>query len=516
MRNPHASCLLAVDCGLTLVKAVLFSSKGKVIASASSKPPTLYPKSGWAERKPEDLWAHASRAVRETVVRAGVRPGDVACVTVTGYGNGVYCLDGEGIPTRNGILSTDTRASETASRLRAEGVQGRIHHLTGNRIWPASAAVLLRWLRENEPDTYARTRRVCMAKDYVRYRLTEEVCSDRSDMTAGALADVSRACFDKGILEAYGIPEVAEKLPPMLDSWEVAGRVTGENARAFRLAEGTPSAAGGIDLAMAALGSGCLRAGQLSIVVGTWSINTLIMDTPALSPDILLTARYCSPGRWLLLDGSPTGAANLEWFVEQFCFKEKAEAEALNVSPFEIVDREIANMEPASCDIIFHPFIFGSDSPPSARGGFYGLAGWHRRPDLLRAVFEGVCFSHLSHVEKLRGIRRERDISIAGGGKRSAHWMQMFADVLGAPIRVPAQDEVSALGCAITGAVAAGVYPDHETAVGEMCATTRTIEPRPDAHSVYMKKFALYNSILESMSVSWDRMQRMSEEIRTT
>jgi L-xylulokinase len=507
-------CLLAVDCGLTLVKAVLFSSSGNVVASASSKPATLYPETGWAERNMEDLWDHASRAVRETLARAGVKSAQIACVTVTGYGNGVYCLDGNGKPTRNGILSTDTRASGTAARLRTEGVQRKVHHLTGNRVWPASAAVLLRWIRENEPDVYVRTRRICMAKDYVRFRLTGEVCSDRTDMTTGALADVSRGAFDGGILDAYGIPEVAEMLPTLVDSWAVAGRVSREGARATGLAEGTPAAAGGIDLAMAALGSGCLQAGQLSIVVGTWSINTLVIDSPMISPDILLTACYCSPGRWLLLDGSPTSAANLEWFVEQFCFMEKAEAEARNVSPFEIVDREIAGMEPASCDIVFHPFIFGSDVQPSARGGFYGLAGWHRRQDLLRAVFEGVCFSHLSHVERLRSLRREHETYIAGGGKRSTLWMQMFSDVLDTPIRVPEQDEVSALGSAITGAIAAGVYPDHGTAVGEMCETARTLQPRPDAHSIYMKKYALYNSIIESMTCSWDRMQETSGEIR--
>ncbi|MBW2059072.1 MAG: carbohydrate kinase, partial [Deltaproteobacteria bacterium] len=457
--------MLAVDSGLTMCKAVVFSLDGEEVGSGSSRPPTLYPRAGWAERDPEALWSHVVRAIREAVTRAGLEAEEIGCVTLTGHGNGLYCLDGDFLPTRSGILSVDTRASATVERLREEDTPARVHAVTGNQVWAGSPPVLLRWIKDNETEVYRRTRHICLVKDYIRYRLTGELNTDHTDATGGALADTSKGAYAREIYEAYGIPEAWGMLPPILDSWALGGRVTRECSAETGLAPGTPVAVGGMDLDMTALGCGCIRPGQMSIIVGTWSINSLIMDRPALVPDILFTSTYSVPGLWLLMDGSATSATNLDWFVEQLCFWEKKEGETRGVSPFQIVDEEVREMTPSSCEIIFHPFIYGSNVQPSARAGFYGLGGWHRREDMLRAVLEGVCFSHLSHVERLRFVRQEDEAFIAGGGKRSDVWTQIFADVLGTPIRVPRADELGALGCAITGAVASGCYPDHETAV---------------------------------------------------
>lgn len=506
--------MLAVDSGLTMSKALIFSLDGREVGFGSSKPPTLYPKTGWTERNPEDLWRHAARAIKEAITRSGVEPKEIACVAVTGHGNGVYCLDDNFRPTRNGILSIDTRASETLVRLHQEGTLERAHPFTGNQVWTGSPPVLMRWIKDNEPGVYEQTRYICMVKDYIRCRLTGELSTDHTDFTGGALGDTSKATYAREILEAYGIPEVWKMLPPMLDSWAIGGRVTREGSEATGLVEGTPVAMGGMDLDMTALGCGCLDAGQMSIIVGTWSINSLIMERPAIVPDVLFTSTYCVPNRWLLMHGSATSATNLDWFVEHFCFWEKTESEKRGMSPFKIVDEEIRDMAPSSCDIIFHPFLYGSNIQPSARAGFYGLGGWHRRKDLLRAVFEGVCFSHLNHVEKLRSIQRDREAFIAGGGKRSEIWTQMFADILDTPIKIPQADELGALGCAITAAVASGCYPDHPTAVKNMCTVVKEQQPNPQANRIYMKKYDLYKMLLNSMIPVWDRMYQTIQDIK--
>lgn len=162
----------------------------------------------------------------------------------------------------------------------------------------------------------------------------------------------------------------------------------------------------------------------------------------------------------------------------------------------------------------FHPFIYGSNVQPSARAGFYGLGGWHRRADLLRAVFEGICFSHLNHVQKLRSAVSDKEAFIAGGGKRSRIWTQMFADILNVPIQVTEGDELEALGCAITAAVAIGIYHNHRQAVEKMCSTTRQHEPNPKAHEIYMKKYDHYNKIRDVMRGPWERMYLTTQEIK--
>ncbi|HKI81846.1 MAG TPA: FGGY-family carbohydrate kinase, partial [Pseudodesulfovibrio sp.] len=380
----------------------------------------------------------------------------------------------------------------TLAALEREGTFLKAHPITGNRLWPASAPVLLRWIKDHEPDVYRKTRHVLMVKDYIKYCLTGELSTDHTDFTGAALADLSRLRYENTVYDAYGIPEVRDMLPPMHDSWLVGGNVTPEAARETGLAKGTPVAVGGMDISMTVLGCGILNEGQMSIIVGTWSINGIVTERPVIHGGVHNSFSYAMPDRWYICDASPSSAANLDWFVDLFCYWERMEGERRGVSAFEVINEEIAGMNPQSCDILFHPFIYGSNVQASARAGFYGLGGWHKRADLLRAVFEGVCFSHLNHVEKLRVAVQDREAFIAGGGKRSEIWTQMFSDILNTPIQVPKSHELGALGCAITAAVAVGLYTDHRSAVKEMCAVSRTHEPHAESHDIYMKKYERY------------------------
>ncbi|UCF92991.1 MAG: carbohydrate kinase [Desulfobacterales bacterium] len=508
------SCMLAVDCGLTVCKAVIFSLDGRVIGAGTSKPPVLFPQPGWAERDPENLWQHACRAIKEALADSQLQAEDIACVCVTGQGNGIYGLDAKCRPVRNCILSTDTRALGTVETLKTEGTFEKAHFLTGNQIWAASPPVLMRWIKDHEPEVYARTRHICFVKDYIKYRLTGELNSDHTDVTGGALADTRQIAYRPEILAAYGISEIESTLPPLLNAWDIGGRITRTAAAAAGLAEGTPVAVGGMDLHMTALGCGCLAADQLSIIIGTWAINSLILQEPVFDPAVLFTTTYCIPHRWLLVDGSASSAANLDWFVEQFCAEEKQQAATLGISTFDVINAALADTDPTSSEILFHPFIYGSNVQPTARAGFYGLAGWHRRSDLLRAILEGVCFSHLSHVENLRARRAEREAFLAGGGKRSRIWVQMFCDVLATPITIPAADELGALGCAITAAVAAGHYPDHPTAVARMCAVADKIQPNAEANRVYLQKYRLYKMLRDAMRPAWDAMYHTFQSVK--
>ncbi len=506
--------LMAVDCGSTLCKAVIFSEKGHEVATGTAKPETLYPKPGWTERNVEDLWQQVCAAVRSALDRSGLAPEAIAGLTVTGHGNGVYCFDEHMRPSRNGILSVDSRTTHTLEALAREGTFEKAHPITGNRLWPASAPVLLRWIKDHEPDVYKKTRHVCMVKDHIKYRLTGEFSTDHTDFTGAALADLSRLRYENTVYDAYGIPEVRDMLPPMRDSWVVGGNVSPHAARETGLAMGTPVAVGGMDISMTVLGCGILSEGQMSIIVGTWSINGIITEKPVIHAGVHNSFSYAMPDRWYICDASPSSAANLDWFMDQFCAWEKAEGERRGVSVFDVINEEITGMNPESCDILFHPFIYGSNVQASARGGFYGLGGWHKRADLLRAVFEGVCFSHLNHVEKLRVAVQDREAFIAGGGKRSEIWTQMFADILNTPIQVPKGDELGALGCAITAAVAVGLYPDHETAVREMCALSRTHEPHAESHEIYMEKYERYTELCHVMKGPWDHMYRTMEALK--
>ena len=505
--------LMAIDCGSTTSKAVIFSSDGTEVGIGSAKTPFHYPKPGWVEKDPDGMWSNAAEAVKGALRTSGINPAHIACIAATSYGNGIFCLDENLQPTRNGIHSGDTRAAGTVKQLIDEGLFDKTFPLTANQIWSGSSPILMRWIKDNEPEVYKNTRYVCNAKDYIKYKLTGELTVDHTDFSGCGFIATWEYSYRKEIQEHYGIPEVFEMFPPLLNPWDIAGKVTKDCAAQTGLVEGTPVAAAGVDYGMTTLGSGGTKAEQLCFIVGTWSMNMLIIDKPVYAPNILVVTTYAAPDRWILVDASPSSATNLDWFVEQFCHWEKMEGQKRGVSPFEIVNEEVKNMDPSSCDIICHPFLYGSNIQPTARAGFYGLGGWHTRADVLRAVMEGVCFSHRSHIDKLNAVKQSKQAFIAGGGKRSAVWTQMFSDILNTPLTVPEGDELGALGCAISAAVAVGIYSDHETAVNNMCSVLRQQEPNPEAHEIYAKKYEIYNMLLNSMGSAWDTMHEQIQKL---
>jgi len=498
--------VLSLDCGITMTKAVIFSSDGKEQGIGFSKPPVIYPKPGWVEKDPLELWKNAAQAIKGALGNSGIDPKKIACITATAHGSGIFCLDKNCEPTRNGIISTDRRAAQTVDKLIEEGVFEKTFPITGVQIWTGSAPVLMRWIKENEPDVYKKTRYICLAKDYLKYMLCGELTTDYTDATASALLDTWNYRHNPEIFEYFGVKEVEGMIPPVLDSWVIAGKVSKEGAEQTGLMEGTPVAEGGVDYCMTTLGAGCIEPQQLCFIVGTWSINSLIIDHRVTAPEVLMSQSYSAPKLWILMDGSPSSATNLDWFVEQFCHWEVLEGKKRDVSPFEVVNEEIKDMGPESCDIIFHPFLYGSNVQASARAGFYGLGGWHTRADLLRAVMEGVCFSHRTHISKLEAAEPIKEAFIGGGGKRSEIWTAMFSDILNVPVTVPKSNELGALGCAVTSAVAAGIYPDLHAAIEKMCTVERKQDPAPEAHEIYEKKYEIYKMLTESMTSPWDAM----------
>ena len=296
--------LMAIDCGSTVVKAVIFSLDGKEIAIGSAKPDTLYPKPGWTERNVQNLWQNVTRAIRSALENSGLKPQAIAGLAVTGHGNGLYCFDAHMNPSRNGILSLDSRTSETLAVLQQEETWRKVHPITGNQIWAAATPVLLRWVKDHEPEVFRQTSHICMVKDYVKYRLTGELSTDHTDFTGAGLADTAKISYAKEIFEAFGVAEVYDMLPPMLDPWTVAGKITREAGRATGLAEGTPVAAGGMDIDLTPLGCGCLDQGQMCIIVGTWSINGIILEKPMIHPEMFISSSYCVPNRWYICDAS--------------------------------------------------------------------------------------------------------------------------------------------------------------------------------------------------------------------
>jgi len=208
------------------------------------------------------------------------------------------------------------------------------------------------------------------------------------------------------------------------------------------------------DVDASAIGAGAININQACLVMGSWSINEVITRDPIVDPSLFMTTLFADPNLFLTIEGSATSATNLEWFVNQCCGDERAEAKRRGISVYEVCNEEVASLPPGSTNIIFHPFLFGSNVQPSARAGFYGVGGWHTRAHLLRALYEGVVFGHLNHIEKLRKAGGQINTArLAGGGSRSTVWSQMFADTIQVPWKSLMEMKLGARGAALSAAL---------------------------------------------------------------
>jgi L-xylulokinase len=501
---------LGIDNGSTVSKAALFDLHGKEIAIASCKVDTSYPHPGWTELDMELLWQCTASAIREVLAKSGVKAAEIGGIGSTGHGNGIYLLDKQGQPLRNGIQSMDSRAGGIINEWNQQNLSAKVFPNTFQSLWAAQPNALLAWIKKNEPQNYERIGAILMIKDYIKYRLTEEISSDFTDMSATSLLDVRNKCYSQDLMEQYDLSEVYDALPPLKQCFEVAGQVTRQAAELTGLAVGTPVVGGIFDVDASAVGCGAVNVGQGCIVAGTWSINEVITRDPLVDPNLFMTTLFAVPGLFLSIEASATSATNLEWFVAQCCGDERAEAKRRGISVYDICNEEVASLAPGSTNIVFHPFLYGSSVEPTARAGFYGVAGWHTRAHLLRALYEGVVFCHLSHIEKLRAAGAQiNTMRMTGGGSRSQVWTQMFADAIQVQVEVPDGNELGARGAALSAGIGTGAYRDYAQAVEEAVSIVRVQEPIAANTPHYKARYEIYQQLISSMRAPWEELNKL-------
>ncbi|WP_171241426.1 FGGY-family carbohydrate kinase [Ruegeria sp. HKCCA5491] len=496
--------ILGLDAGNTVIKAVLFDLNGQPVAMQALDGQSSTPQPGHVERDLNELWANARQVISGCIDKAGVTSDQIIGVGCAGHGNGLYLLDKAGEPLV-GIQSLDTRAAGLAEEL-SEAAGDALHALCLQKPWPSQTPVLLAWIKRHQLEIYVQTGTVLLCKDFITYKLTDEQVSEISDMSGSGLTRMPDCTYDDTLLALYGLEDAREMLPRLIDPADIAGTVSAEAAAATGLAEGTPVIGGYFDVVSSAMGSGVVRGGEASIIAGTWSINQVFSDKPAVNDDLFMVSGF-GPNRFVNIEASATSAANLEWYVREF-----VERGAHHDDPFGFCNDKVAEVTPAADDPFFHPFLYGSGQGASFRGGFYGVAGWHGESHMLRALFEGVLFEHRRHIEVLKtaGVSFDQAV-LSGGGSRSPVWPQMFADCLGVPIYVAEAQETGALGAAIGVSVATGAYGSYEEAIGQMTRRKAEFQSNADMKAHYDNRYAQYLALIEAMRGFWDSAQTSTE-----
>ena len=496
--------LLGIDNGSTVIKAGIFDFEGNEISVFGSKVEVLTPKPGFYERKIEDIWQANINAITGVLKKAGIAGKDIAAISITGHGNGLHLIDAKGTAAYPAIEGTDSRALDYVNRWLSDGTFERVLPKTMQSLWPAQPAALLAWMKDNEPHVIENTKWLFMIKDYVRYKLTGEAYAELTDISATSIFNVKDVKYDATLLAEFGIQDLMHILPPVKNSTDICGHITKEASRLTGLEEGTPVAGGLFDVDAAAISTGITDSTKLNIIAGTWCNNQYISSEPVVSKELFMTSVFCIPGYWLILEGSATSASNLEWFVTEFLTEEKKKAEQEGMSVYALCDREVANTDPEESEIVFLPFLYGSNAGQNAKSVFLGLDGQLKRGHVIRSIYEGIAFSHRSHIEKLMKHRKLPEIArIAGGAARSEVWVQMFADILNMPIEITRGTELGTMGAALCAGVGAGIFSDFSEGVDRMVNVIGHVEPNGNLTKIYDRKYAQYQRAIAVLADFW-------------
>jgi L-xylulokinase len=479
---------LGIDIGGTVIKSGLYDEGGEEKAVASRNDPAIAGPVGWSERDMRAMWRSVCATVRRVLVESGVSPSEVRGVGFSAHGKGLYAVDRDGEPVRNGIISSDNRALPLVHAWKVGGIDRVAYPYAYQQVWAGHPVSLLAWLKVNETDSYRRIHRILMAHDWIRYRLTGEFGAEITNISGSNLYDLKTGAYAMELLRLFGIEEMQECMAPVVGSAESQAGVSDQAAEETGLAAGTPVYGGFFDVVSTAVCAGLADERFINVGMGTWTIATWIAERilPAEYP--YTWGRYCIPGKYFVHEGSPTSASNLEWFVRTFM----PAAE----QPYRQCDEMVASLPKGASGVQFLPYLFSSNLGDRLSGGFYGLANAHGLPQLVQAVYEGISFSQYAHLERILALSgRDCLLRLTGGPARSPVWMQMVADVGQMPVEVMRVRESGCLGAAIAAAVGSGVYASFFEAMSAMCPVGSRLEPDISVAARYREKYAYFRQL---------------------
>ncbi len=499
--------VIGVDHGGTSSKAVIFDLKGQVIASAKQSMSMQTPKPGHTERDMEQLWQMNCQVIREALAQSGLKGEQIAAVSFSGHGKGLYLWGKDGKPARPGIVSTDSRAHRVVEAWYADGTAQKAYPLIHQEVLTSQPVALMKWLKTHEPETLQNTRYILGVIDYVRFRMTGEAWGEITNMSGSGLVNLSTRGYDDRILACFGLEDIKDMLPPLVNSAQVAGSVSAECAALTGLPEGTPVAAGMFDIDACAIGMDITDDRRLAVIAGTWAINEYIARQPVTDGSVKMNSLYCLPGYYLLEECSPTSASNYDWFLGTFMEK-AAKAEGQNLYAW--ANALVSSVRPDEQQMVFLPYLYGGIDDARTKSVLAGMESWHSRAHVLRAVCEGIVFGHRMQVERLQKSRAvpAQAVRLAGGVVRAEGWVQMFADILKLPVETIDVEELGALGAAMAAAVAVGLYQDLPSAAQAMVRVAKVYRPNAALSPAYDEKFQRYTALEAAMHLMYTGSER--------
>lgn len=478
---------MGIDIGTTGVKTILISGDGQLVAEETQGHDLLSERPGWAEERADVWWENAVATVHRIMEHHGDKASQIRGIGCSGMVPAIVLLDGEGRVLRNTIQQNDARAVEQLEKITEKLDQQELYRRTGGYTNAQHVLPRLLWVKENEPEVFAKVRTVMGSYDYIVYRLTGKRQVERNWAAESGLYDIREGRWITAYMEPFGIDP--DLFPPVSDSGEIVGTTLGVE-KCMGLPDGIPVIGGSADHVASTLAAGIIEPGDMLIKFG--GAGDILYCTDRLDTHPKLFFDYhIVPNRYLINGCMAASGSLVKWLTRDIMGTQDPQI-------FRQMDREAEQVPPASDGLIILPYFLGEKTPlfdPQARGVMFGLTLSHTKAHLFRAVLEAVIYGFRHHVEVLEsaGYVPKRVLATNGGAK-SAFWCQIAADVLGCQVRSFPTHPGSAMGVAFLAGMSTGVFSDWSR-IHDFLDGYRDYRPDRDNMDIYNRAYGIYRAL---------------------
>ncbi len=485
---------IGVDLGTSAVKLLLMEGNGTIANIVSKEYPLYFPHPGWSEQKPEDWYSAVITGIRE--LTEGFDKNKVAGISFGGQMHGLVILDEHDQVIRPAILWNDGRTYEECDYLNNVIGKETLSKYTANISFTGFTAPKILWVKNKEPENFARIKKIMLPKDYIAYKLSGVHCTDVSDASGMLLFDVKNKCWSKEMLDICGISE--SQMAKIFESYEVVGTLLPQAAAELGLPETVKIAAGAGDNAAAAVGTGTVGEGMCNISLGTSGTIFISSEHFGVDENNALHAFAHADGHYHLMGCMLSAASCNKWWMDDIIGTKDYAGEQAQITKL------------GENHVYFLPYLMGERSPhndPNARGTFIGLTMDTTRADMTQAVLEGVAFALRDSLEVARslGINIQRT-KICGGGAKSPLWKKIIANVMNLKVDVIESEEGPGYGGAILAAVACGEYPTVKDACEKLVKIVGTVEPEPALVEKYEARYQQFKKIYPAVKALFPQL----------
>ena len=488
---------IGIDLGTSAMKLLLMDGQGQIKNVVSREYPLEFPQPGWSQQRAEDWEKALYEGVPELL--KGFDGAEVAGIGAGGQMHGLVVLDKDDNVIRPAILWNDGRTAKQVDYLNGVIGKEKLSALTANIAFAGFTAPKILWMKENEPENFARIAKIMLPKDYINYILTGVHSCDYSDASGMLLLDVEHKCWSKEMLEICGISEA--QMPGLYESFDCIGTVKPEIAEKLGISADVKVVAGAGDNAAAAVGTGVVGEGGCNISLGTsGTVFISSKEFPTLDNNAIHNFAHADGG-WHLMGCMLSAASCNKWLLEDILGTSDHGAEQAAIKEEKLGENHV----------FFLPYLMGERSPindTNARGTFIGMTMDTTRADMVQAVLEGVAFAIRDSVEVARSLGITINTSkICGGGAKSPLWKRMIAAILNAELEVPVSEQGPGMGGAMLAMVACGEYESVKACCDKLCSVASTVKPEPELVAKYETRYQQFRKIYPAVKALFPEIQ---------